>query len=74
MAQWVSKGQLSSEAQFIHESIIGSQFVGRIESETKVGDFDAIVTSIEGWAKVYGYNQIIMDEEDDPYAHGFQVI
>ena len=74
MAQWVSKGQLSSEAQFIHESIIGSQFVGRIESETKVGDFDAIVTSIEGWAKVYGYNQIIIDEEDDPYAHGFQVI
>lgn len=74
MAQWVSKGKLSSETLFIHESIIGSQFIGRIESETKVGDFDAIVTSIEGWAKVYGYNQIIIDEEDDPYAHGFQVI
>jgi len=74
MAQWVAKGQLSSEAQFVHESIIGSQFIGRIESETQVGDFDAIVTSIEGWAKVYGYNQIIIDEEDDPYAHGFQVI
>ena len=74
MAQWMAKGQLAPEAQFIHESIIGSQFIGRIESETKVGEFDAIVPSIEGWAKVYGYNQIIIDEEDDPYAHGFQVI
>ena len=74
MAQWVAKGQLAPEAQFVHESIISSQFIGRIESETKVGEFDAIVPSIEGWAKVYGYNQIIIDEEDDPYAHGFQVI
>ena len=74
MAQWMAKGQLAPEAQFIHESIIGSQFIGRIDSETKVGEFDAIVPSIEGWAKVYGYNQIIIDEEDDPYAHGFQVI
>ncbi len=28
--------------------------------------------SIKGWAKVYGYNTIVID--DDPYAHGFQVI
>ena len=74
MAQWLTKGKLSLEDRFIHESIIGSQFIGRIESETQVGEYNAIVPSIEGWAKVYGYNQIIIDEEDDPYAHGFQVI
>jgi len=33
----------------------------------------AIIPSIEGWAKVYGYNTIILDD-DDPYVHGFQVI
>jgi 4-hydroxyproline epimerase len=33
----------------------------------------AIVPSIEGWARVTGYNTIIIDDED-PYAHGFQVI
>ncbi len=74
MAQWAAKGQLNQGDQFIHESIIGSQFIGRIESETNVGDYNAIIPSIEGWAKIYGYNQIIIDEADDPYAHGFQVI
>jgi 4-hydroxyproline epimerase len=34
----------------------------------------AIIPSIQGWAKVYGYNTIIIDVEDDPYAYGFQVI
>jgi 4-hydroxyproline epimerase len=32
------------------------------------------VPSIQGWAKVYGYNNIIIDSENDPYAFGFQVI
>jgi 4-hydroxyproline epimerase len=33
----------------------------------------AIIPSIQGWAKIYGYNTISIDD-DDPYAHGFQVI
>ena len=74
MAQWTAKGKLQVGDTFVHESIIGSQFVGRIEAETTCGDFPAIVPSIEGWAKITGYNQIIIDDEDDPYAHGFQVI
>ncbi len=74
MAQWAAKGKLQVGDTFVHESIIGSQFVGRIEAETTCGDFPAIVPSIEGWAKITGYNQIIIDDEDDPYAHGFQVI
>lgn len=73
MAQWAAKGKLKIGDHFVHESIIGSQFVGRVEHVTKVGDFDAIIPSIEGWAKVTGFNTIIIDD-DDPYAHGFQVI
>ena len=34
----------------------------------------AIRPSIEGWAKVYGYNTISIDPDDDPYAYGFQVL
>jgi 4-hydroxyproline epimerase len=74
MAQWSAKGKLRMGEDFVHESIIGSIFTGRIESHTKVGEFDAIVPSIEGWARITGFNQIIIDEEDDPYAMGFQVI
>lgn len=73
MAQLFSKGELKVGDQFIHESYIGSKFTGRIESTTKIGPYEAIVPSIEGWAKITGYNNIIIDDED-PYAHGFQVI
>jgi 4-hydroxyproline epimerase len=73
MAQWYAKGRLSKGDQFIHESIIGSKFTGRIEEETEIGQKKAIIPSIEGWAVITGYNTIIIDD-DDPYAHGFQVL
>lgn len=74
MAQWAAKGKLNKGDKFVHESIIGSQFIGKVEDTVRLGDFDAIIPSIEGWAKITGYNTILIDEEDDPYAHGFQVI
>jgi len=74
MAQWAAKGKLKLGDSFIHESFIGSKFTGRVEEMTKCGDFDAIIPSIEGWARITGHNNIIIDDEDDPYAHGFQVI
>jgi 4-hydroxyproline epimerase len=73
MAQWYAKGKLKKGDVFIHESIIGSKFIGTVEDTVKIGDINAIVPGIEGWAKVYGYNTIKIDD-DDPYAHGFQVI
>ncbi len=73
MAQWYAKGKLKKGDDFIHESIIGSKFTGRIEEETTINGQPAIIPSIEGWAIVTGYNTIIIDDED-PYAHGFQVI
>jgi 4-hydroxyproline epimerase len=73
MAQWAAKGKLAVGDSFIHESIIGSQFIGRVEATTRCGAYDAIIPSIEGWARITGYNTIIIDDEDDPYAHGFIV-
>lgn len=74
MAQWYAKGKLKKGEEFIHESIIGSRFIGRIEEETAVAGRPAIRPSIEGWARLYGYNKIWIDKEDDPYAYGFQVL
>jgi 4-hydroxyproline epimerase len=74
MAQLHAKGKLKMGEEFIHESFIGSKFIGRIEEETTLNGKSAIIPSVQGWAKIYGYNTIIIDEEDDPYAHGFQVI
>lgn len=74
MAQWYAKGLLKKGDQFIHESIIGSKFIGTIEEETSVNGVKAMKPGIEGWARIYGYNTISVDTVDDPYANGFQVI
>lgn len=73
MAQWHALGKLKPGDRFVHESYIGSKFTGTIENETMIGSRQAIVPGIEGWARVTGYNTIIIDT-DDPYAYGFQVI
>jgi 4-hydroxyproline epimerase len=74
MAQLHAKGKLKKGEEYIHESYIGSKFIGRIEEVTNLNGKPAIVPSIQGWAKIYGYNTIVIDDEDDPYAFGFQVI
>jgi 4-hydroxyproline epimerase len=72
MAQWVATGRLGLGDEFVHESIIGSLFRGRVEQLTSVGNLPAIVPSIGGWARMTGLNTIFIDDRD-PYAHGFQV-
>ena len=73
MAQLAAKGKLKVGDAFVHESIIGSLFTGRVKEAAKVGNYEAIVPSVEGWARVTGYNTIFIDDRD-PYKHGFQVI
>ncbi len=73
MAQWAARGRLRPGDDFVHESIIGSLFHGRVEAATTVGGRPAIIPSIGGWARQTGFNTIFIDERD-PFAHGFQVI
>ncbi len=73
MAQLAARRELAVGDAFVHESIIGSLFRGRVEAETRVGNHEAIVPSIEGWARITGFNTIFIDDRD-PYAHGFQVV
>lgn len=73
MAQLAARGKLSVGQDFIHESIIGSLFEGRVESAARVGNHAAIRPSIAGWARQHGINTIFVDERD-PFRHGFQVM
>jgi 4-hydroxyproline epimerase len=73
MAQLYAKGRLKKNEPYVYESIIGSKFVGKVEEETILDGKQAIIPSIQGWAQITGYNNIIIDD-DDPYAHGFQVL
>jgi 4-hydroxyproline epimerase len=72
MAQLAAKGRLKPGDSFVHESIIGSLFNGRVEAATTVGNQPAISPSIAGWARMTGLNTIFVDDRD-PYAHGFEV-
>ena len=72
MAQLAAKGRLKAGDTFVHESIIGSLFDGRVEAPARVGNHDAIVPSIAGWARQHGINTIFVDDRD-PFSHGFQV-
>jgi 4-hydroxyproline epimerase len=73
MAQLAAKGRLKAGDSFVHESIIGSVFNGRVEAESMVGGKPAIIPSIAGWARTTGYNRIIIDDRD-PFARGFSVL
>jgi 4-hydroxyproline epimerase len=72
MAQLHAKGWLKEGDRFVHESIIGSLFKGRVEKETIVANKPAIIPSIGGWARQTGLNTIFIDDRD-PFAHGFVV-
>ncbi|HZS85762.1 MAG TPA: 4-hydroxyproline epimerase [Stellaceae bacterium] len=73
MAHLVAKGKLRIGDEFVHESIIGSLFDGRVESAAEVGGIAAIRPSIAGWARMHGINTIFVDERD-PFRHGFQLV
>ena len=70
IAQLASRGELGVGDSFVHESIIGSLFTGRVKQQASIGKQQGIVPTIEGWAQVIGKNEIIIDTRD-PYAHGF---
>ncbi len=73
IAQLHARGLLQPQTDYVHESIIGSKFIGRVETVSTLGTFPAIIPSIKGWARIYGHNTLTIDTED-PYALGFQVI
>jgi 4-hydroxyproline epimerase len=72
LAQLVATGRLAVGDRFVHESYIGSRFIGRVEAEAEVGDLPAIIPSIEGSAISTGFNTIWIDSADRFHA-GFSV-
>ena len=70
---WLSaQGALPPGGRYLHESIIGSQFAGRVLRETMVGERSAIVPEIAGRAFITGYHTFVIDP-DDAIGSGFLV-
>ena len=72
MAVLHAKGRLPLNRDFRHEGILGTAFTGRLVSETKVGNLDAVIPTITGAAWIYGLTQYVLDPSD-PFPTGFRV-
>lgn len=72
MAVLDAMGLLPDRDVFVHESLIGSLFRGRIARRTQVGEFAAIVPQVEGTAIVTGEHTFYIDD-DDPLKDGFML-
>ena len=68
-----SKGQLNLNEDFVHESIINTQFTARILQATKVGPYDAIIPEVTGRAFITQISQLILNP-DDPFKNGFTLL
>jgi proline racemase len=72
MAILSEMGVLSDDSTFVHESIVGTLFSGRIAGRLKVGERPAIVPEIQGSAWITGEHTFLIDG-DDPLKAGFRL-
>jgi proline racemase len=72
MAVIDAMGLLGEDKPFVHESLIGTRFLGRVASRTRVGDYAAIIPEIEGSAWITGEHTFVIDESD-PLREGFRI-
>jgi proline racemase len=72
MALLAARGELCEGEDFVHESVLGSRFTGRIVGRATVGPHPAIVPQITGSAVVTQVSQVVVDPED-PFPEGYTV-
>jgi trans-L-3-hydroxyproline dehydratase len=72
MAVLSEMGVLGDESPFVHESIVGTLFRGKIVGRLAVGDRPAIVPEIQGSAWITGEHTFLIDG-DDPLKAGFRL-
>lgn len=70
MADLFAKGKMKVGDEFVHESLIGTLFRGKIIGESSVGEYPAIIPEVAGNAYITGFQQLVV-EPDDPLKKGF---
>ncbi len=72
MAVLHARGELGLQEDFVHESILGTLFTGRLLEETTVGPHKAVVPTISGQGWITGFANYVIDPTD-PFPTGFTV-
>ena len=72
MAALHARGHLDLDEDFVHHSVIGSTFIGRLTGTTQVGGVQAVLPTVTGRAWVTGRSTWVLDPTD-PYPTGYTV-
>jgi proline racemase len=72
LASLYARSNIPLYEPYVHESVIGTTFTGRVIGETQVGLFPAVETEISGRGFITGFHQFVVDP-DDPTSGGFLV-
>jgi proline racemase len=67
-----AKGELALGQGFVHESVMGGIFRGRLVEETSIGNKRAVVPEITGSAYITAFHDFVIDP-NDPYKYGLTV-
>lgn len=72
MACMHARGELGIGEDFVHESMLGTTFTGRILGETAIGELSAVRLQITGRGWITGFNTLVVDPTD-PFPEGFRI-
>ena len=72
MAVLRARGEMQVGDRYLARSIIGSEFLGRIEADTTLGGKPAIIPSISGRAWISGRRTEMLDPSD-PWPQGYRL-
>jgi proline racemase len=67
-----SRGEIEVGQRITVESIVGSEFTGRILDTTVAGEYEAVIPEISGTAHIVGRGEVWIDP-DDPLNPGFLI-
>jgi len=70
MANLHARGELALGEPFMHESLLGTVFTGRLVGPSRVGQYPAVIPEITGRAFLTGFSTLVLDP-DDPFPAGF---
>ena len=72
LATLFAKGEIGINEKFVYESILNTEFTGKVVEKVNIGGVDAITPEITGSAYLTGFNTLLFDPSD-PLSNGFEL-
>jgi proline racemase len=67
-----ARGQIGVGETFVHESLIGTEFIGRLRGTADANGSSAVLPTITGSAWITAFHQYVLDPTD-PFPRGFRL-